>query len=329
MTKIILIPDRVKNNTKIEDKVFGRDYQIITQNKNDAKQIPDDIWRSADAILAWHEINYDADLISKLHNCKVIVRIGVGFDNVDLDSAKKKDIVVCNVPDYGTNDVADHAMALLLGINRGTMAYDREIRSNRSWEWGSIPTLTRLSGSTLGIIGLGRIGLALSIRAKMFGLKIHFYDPYLSHGIDKIFGYYRHMNLFEMIRLCDNISFHTPLTNETYHMADDEFFSNIKKGAVIINTARGKIISIDSLYKAVKENIVKAAGLDVLEHEPPDYKHPLIAAWSKQEEWIKDRLVITPHAAFYNKESYIEMRQKAALEAKRVLEGQRPYNRVN
>ena len=83
-----------------------------------------------------------------------------------------------------------------------------------------------------------------------------------------------------------------------------------------------------SLDEVNKENIVKAAGLDVLEHEPPDYKHPLIAAWSKQEEWIKDRLVITPHAAFYNKESYIEMRQKAALEAKRVLEGQRPYNRV-
>ena len=328
MTKIILIPDRVKNNTEIEDKIFGKGYQIITQNKNDAKQIPDDIWQSADAILAWHEINYDADLISKLQKCKVIVRVGVGFDNVDLDSANKKDIVVCNVPDYGTNDVADHAMALLLGFNRGTTAYDREIRSNRSWEWGSIPTLNRLSGSTLGIIGLGRIGLALSIRARMFGLIIHFYDPYLSHGIDKIFGYQRHMNLFEMIRLCDNISFHTPLTNETNHMADDEFFSNMKKGAVIINTARGKIISIDSLYKAVKENIVKAAGLDVLEHEPPDYKHPLIAAWSKQEEWIKDRLVITPHAAFYNKESYIEMRQKAALEAKRVLEGQRPYNRV-
>ena len=137
------------------------------------------------------------------------------------------------------------------------------------------------------------------------------------------------MNLFEMISICDNISFHAPLTSETFHMANDEFFSNIKKGAVIINTARGKIISIDSLYEAVKGNVVKAAGLDVLEHEPPDYKHPLIAAWSKQEEWIKDRLVITPHAAFYNKESYIEMRQKAALEAKRVLDGQRPYNRVN
>ena len=100
-------------------------------------------------------------------------------------------------------------------------------------------------------------------RARMFGLIINFYDPYLSHGIDKIFGFQRHMNLFEMISLCDNISFHTPLTNETYHMADDEFFSKIKNGAVNINTARGKIISIDSLYKAIKGNVVKAAGLDV------------------------------------------------------------------
>ena len=96
-----------------------RDSYILS-GKINYKQIPDDIWQSADAILAWHEINYDADLISKLHKCKVIVRVGVGFDNVDLDSANKKDIVVCNVPDYGTNDVADHAMALLLGFNRGT-----------------------------------------------------------------------------------------------------------------------------------------------------------------------------------------------------------------
>lgn len=328
MKKQILIPDRIKNNTEIEDRIFGQGYKIITQNKSSSNQISDEIWSSADAILAWHEINYDAALISKLHNCKVIVRVGVGVDNVDLDSAYKNDIVVCNVPDYGTNDVADHAMALLLGFARGMIAYDSEVRSKKTWEWGNIPSLNRISGSTLGIIGLGRIGMALSIRAKMFGLKIVFYDPYLPHGIDKIFGYQRYMNLFEMINVSDYISFHTPLTEETYHIANDEFFANIKKGATLINTARGAIISINSLYKAVKGDIVKAIGLDVLEDEPPDYKHPLIDAWLKQEKWIKNRMIITPHAAFYNTESYIEMRQKAALEAKRVLEGDEPYNRV-
>ena len=327
--KKILIPDRLKNNPELEDKIFGNGYQVIALNKNDAKQISDEIWKSVDAILAWHELNYDSELISKLHNCKVIVRIGVGFDNVDLDAANNKDIVVCNVPDYGTNDVADHVMALLLGFYRGTIAYDKEIRCNRTWDWDSIPTLNRLSGSTLGIIGMGRIGLALSIRARAFGLIVNYYDPYLPHGIDKIFGYQRHLNLFDMIKSCDCISFHTPLTTKTFQMANDEFFSNIKKGSVVINTARGEIISIDSLYKAMKDNVVKAAGLDVFEDEPPDYKNPLISAWSKQEDWLKDRLIITPHAAFYNKESFHEMREKAALEAKRVLEGHAPYNRVN
>jgi lactate dehydrogenase-like 2-hydroxyacid dehydrogenase len=328
MKKIILIPDRLKDNIEVEENIFGKDYQVVTQNKNDSKLIPDDLWQSADAILAWHEINYDVELISKLNNCKVIVRIGVGVDNVDLDSAKKKGIMVCNIPDYGTNDVADHAMALLLGFSRGTIAYDKEIRLNRSWEWDSIPILNRLSGSKIGIIGLGRIGMALSIRAKIFGMKVLFYDPYVSHGIDKIFGYKRCMKLFEMIKLCDYISIHTPLTKETYRMVNDDFFSNIKKGAIVINTARGEIVSTDSLYKAIKDNVIKAAGLDVLEYEPPDYKHPLIEAWSKQEEWIRNRLIVTPHAAFYNSESYIEMRQKAAFEAKRVLEGESPYNRV-
>ena len=328
MKNKILIPDRLKENTEIEDKIFGKGYQVITQNKKHANQIPDEIWQSADAILAWHEITYDADLISKLQKCKVIVRIGVGFDNVDLDAAKNKGILVCNVPDYGTNDVADHAMALLLGFNRGIIAYDREVRTNNSWEWESIPILTRLSGSTLGIIGLGRIGLAVSIRARMFGLKINFYDPYLPRGIEKIFEYQRHNDLFEMLGECDYLSFHTPLTSETIGMGNDKFFLNIKKNAVIINTARGGIISMDSLYKAMKNDVVRAAGLDVLENEPPDYKHPLIDAWSKQEEWLKNRLIITPHVAFYNKESYEEMREKAALEAKRVLEGQKPFNRI-
>ena len=328
MQRIILIPDRIKENVKIEKDIFGKDYKIIAQGKKVAEDIPIEIWQSADAILAWHEINYDAELISQLNNCKVIVRVGVGYDNVDLESAKNKGITVCNVPDYGTNDVADQTMALLLSLCRATHAYDEHVRKNRSWEWDSIGNLKRLNALTIGIIGLGRIGTAVANRACAFGLNVSFYDPYLPDSIEKLFGYKKYSNLFEMVNICDIVSFHAPLTKETNNMADNEFFSNLKQGSVVINTARGKIVNLDSLYNALKENIIKAAGLDVLENEPPDYQHPLISAWEKKESWIKNRLIITPHAAFYNSESYIEMRPKAAIEAKRVLEGKDAINRI-
>ena len=329
MQRIILIPDRIKENVKIEKEIFGKDYKIIAQGKKVAEDIPIENWQSADAILAWHEINYDAELISKLENCKIIVRVGVGYDNVDIQAANKRKIIVCNVPDYGTNDVADHTIALLLTLCRGINAYNLEIKTNRSWEWNSIGELKRLDGLTIGIVGLGRIGSAVALRSKAFGLNVSFFDPYLSTGVEKVFDYKRYYSLYDMISNCDIVSFHVPLTNETLYMVDNKFFTQIKKGSIILNTARGKIIKFNSLYDALKNNLVKAAGLDVLEHEPPDYNHPLLSAWQKQEPWIKNRLIITPHAAFYNNESFVEMREKAAMEAKRILEGKEPKNRIN
>tara|TARA_B100001750_G_scaffold245863_1_gene266560 strand:+ start:565 stop:1554 length:990 start_codon:yes stop_codon:yes gene_type:complete len=328
MNKTILIPDRIKENIEIEKKVFGDGYNIIAKGCVDKNDIPLDIWKSADAILAWHDIKYDAELISQLENCRVIVRVGVGYDNVDLEAAKKNKIIVCNVPDYGTNDVADHTIALLLNLARGVKAFNDEIKNNFSWDWNSIGVLRRLSGQKIGLIGLGRIGNAVALRAKAFGLNVSFFDPYLSTGIEKVFGFNRYLNILDMISSCDIVSFHTPLTKETKNMADDNFFSNMKKESILLNTARGEIVNLDSLYKALKKGVVKMAGLDVLGCEPPDKNHPLISAWYKEDSWIKNRLILTPHAAFYNNESYIEMREKAANEAKRVLDKKSPLNRI-
>ena len=136
------------------------------------------------------------------------------------------------------------------------------------------------------------------------------------------------MNLDELLKKSNIISFHTPLTNETKGMADEWFFDQLNQNTVLINTARGPIINLDILYKKLKNNSLKAAGLDVLQNEPPDFEHPLIVSWSNNDQWLNGRIIITPHAAFYNSESFIEMRSKAALEVKRVLEGQNPYNRI-
>lgn len=326
--KIILIPDRI-SIPDVEKEVFGDDFEIISPCSTNALDIDDNIWSNADAILAWHDLMYNEEIIEKLTSCKVIVRVGVGYDNVDLEATKRRKIIVCNVPDYGTNDVADHTIALMLSLARGIERYNHEVKYNNRWEWNIDGGLRRLTGSTLGIIGLGRIGTATVLRAKAFGMNITFYDPYVPAGKDKALQITRVDLLYDLLERADIVSIHTPLTDETKTMVNKEFFNNIKKKTIIINTARGQIIELDALYHALRNNAIKAAGLDVLPQEPPDKNHPLIKAWQNDEDWLKGRFIITPHSAFYNKESYIEMRKKAAEEAQRVLEGVEAKNRVD
>jgi len=327
---VILIPDRLHPPADMEQEVFGSDANILTPCAVHTSEISNKIWADADAILAWHELQFTADVIEKLERCRVIVRIGVGYDNVDLKAAARRGIYVCNVPDYGTSDVADHAMALILTLSRGIYEFSERVReSNDNWHWNAAGPLRRLWGSTLGIIGLGRIGTATALRAKSFGIRVLFYDPYILDGQDKALGVTRCYDLFDLLSKADVVSLHTPLTSETQEMANAEFFSSLKQDAILINTARGHIIVFDALTEALRSGRLRAAGLDVLPQEPPDPKHPLIKAWRDEETWIAHRLIITPHSAFYCKEAYREMRMKAALEAKRVLNGERPRNCVN
>ena len=178
MSYRILIPDLLKPPADVEQMIFGTGVEIILSQANHVKEISDEVWGSCDAILPWHNLYFDEETISKMKKCKVLVRIGAGHDNVDLEAAKKHGIIVCNVPDYGTNDVADHAMALILSLSRGLPAYNESVL-NRQWKWESAGNLRRLMAANLGIIGLGRIGTATAIRGKAFGLNVGFYDPYL------------------------------------------------------------------------------------------------------------------------------------------------------
>ena len=326
----VLIPDRLTPPADVEQGVLGPEVELVLPCTSQASEIPDQVWRVADAIIAWHEIQISAKVVAKLERCKVIVRCGVGFENVDLQAAGERGIPVCNVPDYGTNDVADHAMALILMLSRGVYAFSEKVRqSDQHWNWGAAGTLHRLTGATLGIIGLGRIGTAVALRAKAFGMRVVAYDPYIPDGRDKALGVERVYELQDLLRQADVISFHTPLTDETHHMADETFFAQLKPGAIVVNTARGPIIKLDALEAALRDNRVRAAGLDVVEMEPPDPAHPLIQAWRNREEWIAYRLVITPHAAFICQEAYREMRLKAAMNVRRALEGAPLRNVVN
>lgn len=324
----VLIPDRLTSAPDVERAVLGTDTVFLTPGASDAAEVPDAYWTQADAILAWHEVRIGDDVVARLERCKVIVRVGAGFDNVDLESAARRGIPVCNVPDYGTNDVADHTLALILALSRGIVAYDDAARHGR-WEWDAAGPLNRVTGAACGIVGLGRIGTATALRAKAFGMPVLFFDPYKDAGYDKALGIERVWTLEALLERSDVVTLHMPLTDETRGMAGASFFARCRPGALFINVARGLCLDLDALHDALRSGRLRGAGLDVLPQEPPWPDHPLIDAWRRGEPWIAGRLVITPHAAFYNRESYVEMRRKAAEEVLRVLQGEEPRNCVN
>lgn len=325
----ILIPDRL-TEASIEQSVLGPRATIVLPCRDLAGQVDTPLWRSADAIIAWHEVRLTAEVIDLLDRCRVIVRCGVGFDNVDLEAAGKRGIPVCNVPDYGTADIADHSVALMLTLARGLPAMSEGVRiSNGYWRWGTAGPLRRMADATWGIVGLGRIGSATALRAKAFGVNVLFFDPYVPDGVDKALGVKRADRLTDLLERSDFVSLHTVLTDETTNLADDSFFGALKPGAVLVNTSRGAVVNTRALERALRSGRVAAAGLDVLEHEPPANDDPLFSAWRNRESWIANRLVITPHCAFYCTEAYQEMRLKAAREVHRVLAGEAPRNCVN
>ena len=327
MKKNILIPDVVVPPAQIEHDVLGDKYNITVGEAQESGDIPEEIWKQSHGILAFHLIDYNAELLSKLENCQVIVRLGVGYDNIDLGEARCRNIAVCNVPDYGTEEVADHTLGLLLALVRSIPGYQQAIK-NRNWARNDNITF-RLSGKTIGIIGLGRIGMAVAIRCKSFGMNIVFYDPYLDDGYDKALGITRADTLEDFLEQSDIISIHAPSTKETRGMVGSDFLSKVRDGCILINTARGDIINLDELYKIMKLGKVKACGLDVLPIEGHSSEQQLVVDYENDAQWLKDRLIITPHVAYYSAEAYTELRYKAAKQIKGAIDGQEIKNCVN
>jgi phosphoglycerate dehydrogenase-like enzyme len=282
----------------------------------------------ADAIIVFHEVTLPADLVAEATRCRIIVRCGVGFDAVDIRSAGKHGIPVCNVPDYGVDEVADHAIGLLLACNRGFIRAERLVRHSLGpWNKRGVGSVPRLAGQTLGIIGLGRIGGALAVRAKAFKLRVIACDPYLRPGTEKVLGVTL-VDLATLLAESDFVSVHTPLTDETRNLIDARALASMKPTAILINTSRGAVVDTDALAEALVAGRLAGAGIDVLPVEPPHANMPLIKLWQAQAEPFVN-LIITPHTAFYSDAGMVEMRRKAAQEIGRALRGHRLLNCVN
>lgn len=285
-------------------------------------------FETADGLIVFHEITLTDASLSRLQRCRVLVRCGVGFDNVDLATAGRQGIYVCNVPDYGVDEVADHAIGLMLACARKIGFVDRRLRATPElWGYRSVAPLFRLAGATMGIVGLGRIGTATALRAQALRMKVIACDPYIPDGRDKALGV-RMSGLEELLAESDVVSLHTPLTEETRGLIGRGQIETMKRTAFLINTARGAIVDTGALAAALEEGRIAGAGIDVLPHEPPPPDDPLLRLWRSEAD-PPANLVLTPHSAFYSEQGLVEMRSKAALEVRRVLEGHAPRNCVN
>lgn len=259
--------------------------------------------------------------IQQLKNCKILVRMGVGFDKIDIDALNKAGIAFSNNPEYGPEDVADTAMGMILSLQRRLYEHDQRAKDyQKGWQEHHLSPMNQSREATVGVIGVGRIGTSVVNRLKPFGYKILGYDPYVPVSHDRAIGYQRVDSLKEMFETADIVTMHCPLTEETRGMINSALLSTAKTGLIFVNTARGALVdSLDTIHTCLQNGQLAAAGLDVLPVEPPE-DHALIHAWRNNEDWLRGRLIITPHNGFYSDSSMYECRYKAAETVRLYLE---------
>jgi D-3-phosphoglycerate dehydrogenase / 2-oxoglutarate reductase len=266
----------------------------------------------ADAILVTYA-KLPAELLRQLTRCKVIGRFGLGVDNIDIKAAAALGITVTYVPDYCMHEVSDHAMALILALARKIPFSNNLVQAGR-WEISAIAPIHRLSGRVLGLIGFGNIPRALAPKASAFGLRVVAHDPFVAPEIFASLDVER-LELDELLQKSDFVSIHAPLTPETRGLFNADLFRKMKKGAALINTARGPLVDEAALIAALDAGQLAGAALDVVEVEPLSKTSGLLG---------RDNVILTPHTGFYSVEALDELQRKCATDVARVLGGEPP-----
>lgn len=308
----VVISDQVFPSVEIErDLLSGIDAELIVASGEIDEVL--DTARDADAILNTY-LPWTAESIAQLERCQIIARYGIGFDNVDIEAARDAGIVVTNVPDYSVEEVATHALALILAALRKVVAADASVRSGQ-WTVDHFRPIRRLSTLTVGLVGFGRIARRIAAPLQAFGAGIIAHDPYLEAGSDMP----PLLSLEAVLKQADIVSLHVPLTEETRGLIGQDALAAVKQGAILVNTSRGPLVEFDALRHALETGKLSAAALDVFDIEPVDPSR--IAGIPN--------LIATPHMAYYSEEALQESQQKAATQVIKVLTGQPPDYRVN
>ena len=309
----VLVTDYVWPSTRPEREVLSSIGAEIIEAPDPSEDTLADLASDADAIMTCFAQVTDR-VVRAARKCLVISRYGVGVDNIAVDTATAEGIPVTYVPDYCVDEVSDHVMALLLTWNRQIGFYGQEAKQGR-WEGVRSPVpLVRLRGSTIGVLGLGRIGRAVSVKAKAFGMNVLAHDPYLPQSDAVTLGI-RLVDLATLLAESDYVTIHTPLNPQTQGLIGAPELARMKPTAFLINCARGPIIDEAALYAALSERRIAGAGLDVMEQAAPAASNPIFSL---------DNVVVTPHVAFLSQQSVHELEVRTAQATVDVLQGRMP-----
>ena len=324
----IVYPERMYPDDTHERRIFGDGATILMRDHDTVADLSDADCAAVEGLMIFRQYVTAAD-IARMPKLRAMVRMGVGYDRLDRVAAGARNVIVCNVPDYGTTEVADHAIALMIGLRRALFLHHDALRDGPADGWWATrtPLLRRSSAQTFGIVGLGRIGTAAALRARAFGMRVVFYDPYRPNGADLALGIERAETLEALLAQSDVVSMHLPETPESKGMMGAAQFAAMPKDSVFIDTARGTNMDVDALYDALHSGHLAGAGLDVLPVEPPVEPIPrLLAAYRAREPWLAGRLIITPHSAYLTPEAHLDIRVKSAETMRAALMSNRPQN---
>ncbi len=312
----VVLTDYPWDSLDVEKKTLDGVAELVALQTKTPQEFAPHIG-DCDALLNTYAGPITGDLMAQMPKCKIIARYGIGVDTIDLDAATKAGIIVTNNPSYCIEEVAEHAMALLLACARKIALYDRLVRAGR-WELGPGKPMFRMAGSTLGLVGFGHISREVAARAAAFGMRVLFYDPFVKEGQFDVKAKKAELNA--LLRESDFISLHPPLMPQTRRMINDETLRLMKPTAFVINCARGPIIDTDALVRALDAKTIAGCALDVTDPEPLPDPHPLRK---------RENVIITPHAAWYSEQAMVGLQAGAPGEVRRVLTGQWPVHVVN
>ncbi|MDR2745897.1 MAG: C-terminal binding protein [Treponema sp.] len=304
-----------ENKKQLAEDFIAAGQEIQFRAYKTSQQVIDGA-ADADAVILM-AVKITPELIAALPKLKFIGRCGIGYDNVDLKAATDRGVVVCNVPDHCTYEVASHTFAIMAALQRQLLPFIKRAREG-GYAQGAEIKCRRIKGQTLGILGYGKIGRELAKMALGMGMQVLVFDPFVKElpepGISLAGG------VEEVLKAADVLSIHTPLTPETTHMISMPQLKLMKRGAILLNASRGGVINTQDLIEALKSGVIAAAGLDVCEGEPLPANHELLSM---------EQVIFTPHVGMYSEEAMADMYHKLAKQAADVLSGHWTNNIVN
>ena len=318
----VVITDYDYGDVDVERPVIeGAGFELVAaQCKSEEELI--EVAHDADAVICQYA-RVGEKTINAFTNCRLIARYGIGVDIVDVEAATRRNILVTNIPSYCVDEVADHAMAMLLACIRKLQTYNEASRAG-IWRWQAAQPIHRMRGRTMGLLAFGKIARTIAERAKPFGVQLIAYDPYVAEE-DFVPYSVAPVSFDELIEQVDYLMIQVPLTPETEGMIGEKELKKMKPTSVLINTSRGPLVDNDALYRALKEGWISAAGIDDTVEEPAKKKD-----WKPDNPLFQlDNIIITPHSAYYSEESIHEARLRASEEVVRVLSGNPPLSPVN